>query len=421
MNFAERYPGFVEIDYINIMTRRNKDNRLVDLSKYQTDMRGEKTQVLKTSVIFECGDNYRVVTDLYSTAGFADFYTLDANGSLTSYNGEEVVAAMMSWVLSDVHETVYFTQYHGETVDIAFANLLVCAGYYVDVIDLKNDKEIDEETGERVLNRKLKDAAMIIISNPQTDFERAAVGSGLKSEIERLRDYVNGGGNLLITLDPYVKKLNVLESFIDEYGISFATTTDEKTGRVARNIVKDSAGAITLDGFTLVAEYANTPVGESIEDKVSEYSNGGVIIREVSALELSGSAKPLLKSSASSELEAHGVTVDRGGNYTIAAYSDVTLESGESAKVFVVPSIYLAVSDALVSREYSNKDFIYALFDEYFESGTAIYGCNDVLYDTATLENLTMKSARIYTVIIMAIPTALAITGVAVIVRRRQR
>jgi hypothetical protein len=75
--FAERYPGFIEIDFINVMTRRNKDGKLVDLSKYQKDMRGEETKILKTSVIFECGDNYRVVTDLYSSAGFADFYTLN--------------------------------------------------------------------------------------------------------------------------------------------------------------------------------------------------------------------------------------------------------------------------------------------------------------------------------------------------------
>ena len=416
--FAERYPGFIEIDYINIMTRRNKDGKLVDLAKYQKldtdrndgDENAEdvKMPILKTSVIFECGENYRVVTDLYSTAGFADFYTLDASGNLTSYNGEEVVAAMMSWVLHDEHKTVYFTQYHSEVVDPAFANLMVCAGYNINVIDLKK-QDVPE------------DAAMVIISNPKSDFERGAEGTGVTSEIERLRDYLNRGGNLMITLDPYVKKLAVLESFIAEHGISFSTSVDPKSGRVARNIVKDNSGAITLDGFTLVAEYANNKLAKDIEDTVSEYSDGDVIIREVSALELTGNAKPLLRSSSTSELEAHGMTVDKGGKYAIAAYSDTALENGGHAKVFVVPSIYLAVSDALVSRGYSNKDFVYALFENYFGSSVAPYGCNDVLYDTDTLENLTMRSAKIYTAVIMAIPAVLAVIGTVVIVRRRQR
>lgn len=408
LEFAERYPSFIDIDYINVMTRRNKDGKLVDLSKYQTDMRGEATKILKTSVIFECGENYRVVTDFYSTAGFADFYTLDSSNNLTSYNGEEVVASMMSWVLSDTHETAYFTQYHSEVVDIAFANLLVCAGYYIDVIDLKSEAVPD-------------DAAMVVISNPKTDFERGAEGTEIVSEIERLRAYLNRGGNLMVTLDPYAKRLAVLESFIAEYGISFSTSVDSESGRLARNIVKDYSGAITPDGFTLVADYADNELANAINAKVSEFSDGNVIIREVSALELSGNAKPLLVSSSASVLEAHGGTIDTSGRYAIAAYSDVTLGGGASAKIFVVPSIYLAVSDALVSRGYSNKDFVYALLEKYFESGTAPYGCNDVIYETDTLENLTMRSARIYTAVIMAIPVVLAVVGTVVIVKRRQR
>ena len=408
LELRERYSDLIEIDYINIMTRRNQKGELVDISKYQTDMRGEKTKILKTSVIFECGDNYRVLTDLYSTAGFADFYTLDASGNLTSYNGEEVAAAMMSWVLCDTHETAYFTQYHGEVVDIAFANLLVCAGYYIDVLDLKSTAVPD-------------DAAMVIISNPRSDFERGAEGSNIVSEIERLRAYLNRGGNLMVSLDPYVKKLAVLESFVAEYGIKFSTTTSSESGREARNIVKDYSGAITLDGFTLVAEYAKNDLANAISNKVSEYSDGKVIIREVSALELSGSAMPLLTSSKASVLEAHGDEVDSKGSYAIAAYSDVALENGEHAKLLVVPSIYLAVSDALVSHGYSNKDFVYALLEKYFESGIAPYGCNDVLYVTDTLENLTMRSARIYTTIIMTVPVAFAAVGAVIIIKRRHR
>jgi len=408
--FQERYPTLVEIDYINVLTRRNKDGKLVDLGKYQKDMRGNETKVLKTSVIFECGENYRVITDRSTSAGFADFYTLSSSNQLTSYNGEEVVAAMMSWVLSydaENPKVAFFTQYHGETSDPSFANLLACAGYYVDVLDLKTIDKVPDE------------AAMVVISNPRADFERGA-GSGIDSEIEKLRAYLDRGGNLLVTLDPYVKKLEVLESFIAEYGISLASTSED-AARPLRKIVKDYSGSVMLDGFTLVAEYADSELAKEISGRVSEYSDGGVIIREASALELLGNAKPLLTSSGASVLEANGKTLDRSGSYAIAAYSDKTYENGKTSRLLVIPSVYIAASDALVSREYSNKDFIYALFEKYFGSGIAPYGCNDVLFETSTLENLTMRKARIYTALIMAVPVALAVTGAVIIVKRRQR
>lgn len=406
LEFQKRYPSLVELDYINVMTRRNSKGELVDLDRYKTDMRGEETYVLKTSVIFECGNNYRVITDAYTSTGFSGFFTLNSENVADAYNGEEVMAAMMSWVLKDEHKTVYFTQYHGEVVDIAFSNLLSCAGYYIDVIDLRSERVPD-------------DAAMVVIANPKTDFEKGAEGSNIVSEIERLRSYLARGGNLLVTLDPYVKKLAVFESFIAEHGIAFSTTETD-SGRLARNIVKDPSNAITVDGFTLVADYAAGQVAKSISDKVSEFDSGDVILREVSALTLSNGAQPILVSSSSSVLEADGKQIDAGGGYTLAAYSENTTENGVS-KLVVIPSVYLAVSDALVSRGYSNKNFIYALFELVFGSDPAPYGCEAYLYDNMVLENLTMRKAKIYTALIMIVPVILSVCGAAIIVKRKNR
>ena len=44
-----------------------------------------------------------------------------------------------------------------------------------------------------------------------------------------------------------------------------------------------------------------------------------------------------------------------------------------------------------------------------------------MLYDTATLENLVMGTARIYTAVIMAFPVAIAAVGAVVIIRRKNR
>lgn len=404
-NYAERYSDVIELDYINIITRRNKNGELVDLSKFTKDMQGNDAYIKESSVIFECGNNYRVLTDLATTSGYVDFFTLNEEGYVTSYNGEEVMAGMICWVLADEHKKAYFTEKHGEVADVSLSNLLASAGYFVDIIDLRR-------------NEVPADADLLIISNPTADFEMAAPGTGVRSEIERIETYLERGGNLFVSIDPYVKKLTVLESFLSKWGIGFSTS-DTKRGEV-KNIIKDPYNAITTDGFTVIAEYADSPLANLMREKTESVSDGGIILSTVSALEISGDAKPLLYSSSSAELYANGEPVNSDGTYCISAYSERDVESGK-ATVFVIPSVYLAVSDTLVSRGYSNKEFLYALFDEFYGAENMPYGCRAILLDTTTLENLKLGTAKIYTAIIMAVPVAIAIVGAVIIIKRKHR
>ena len=406
--FEERYPDFIEVRYIDIITQRLDGGKgeLVDLSKYKTDMRGKETAIRTYSMIFEYGETYRVVTDSYSGVGFADFYTLDSQKYSTSYNGEEVMAGLISWVVSDEHKNAYFTQNHSEIVDISFSNLLACAGYYVNVVDLQKD-DIPS------------DCDMLVISNPSTDFKKSRYGDAYY-EIEKIENYMQKGGNLYVALDPYISNLKNLEGLLSEYGIGFSTT--ELTGGAeVRNIVTDERDSVKSDGMTIVAEYPKTDLASRISKRVSSFSKGSVIVRDVCALELSGGAEPLLLSSDASVLDASGKVVDEGGSYAISAVSSRTEESGATSRVVVIPSVYLAVSDSLVSRGYVNKDFLFATFEEFFGAGNMPYGCKDVVYNTDTLENLKMGTAKLYTALIMLVPTAVSVVGAVVVIRRKNR
>ena len=399
-NFKEKYSSLVELDFVNIITKKSEvTGEYVNLSKFATNMEGQKTSIQKTSVIFESGKNHRVVSD-------ASFFTFDSNMYITSYNGEEVMASMMSWVLADEHKKAYFTQHHGESADPAFANLLACAGYYVDVVDLRKEKVPD-------------DASLLVISNPTSDFE-ASKDSTVFAEMDRLLAYVERGGNLFVTLDPYAKTLPILEGFLASHGITLSTT-EIASGKRVRNIVKDSENAITADYFTFVAEYSSNALANKISDTVKKNGDGGVMLKDVSAITLSGNAKALLKTSSDAVLEANGKTVSEKGSYCIAAYSEYFTESGGKTNIFVVPSIYLAVSDVLIANGYSNKDFTYALFEQLYGAEGMPYGCEPLLYGSQTLENLTMGTARIYTTIALLVPTVILAVGVAVIIRRKYR
>ena len=408
LKFKERYGDFITIEYLNLITRQN--NRGEDVSekiqKWQTDMRGNKNYLAKGSVIFECGESYKVVTDTYTSAAFADFYTLDSEMQVTSYNGEAYMASMINWVTVNSHPTAYFTVGHSEQFDRAFLNLLVSAGYYLGTVDLKTE-EVPS------------DADLLIISNPLSDFEEGVAGSGVRTEKERLKTYVEKGKNLYVAFDPYVAKLPVFEGMLAEWGIKFSETVSEN--KPIRNIIKDSTNAITSDGFTLVADFADNDVAKAVSGTVDNYSEGSVIVRQAAALELSGNAVPLLVSTSSSSLYASGEQVDNKGSYPVAACAKINVGGEMEASVCVVSSVYMAVADALITDGYSNTDFFYSLFDNFYGQDGMPYGCNVMRWEVTMLENLTMGKARLYTALIMTLPVAIAITGIVIVSKRKYR
>ena len=451
--FEAKYPEFIELRFINLLTKMDEYGKIVDLDVYSdvvcsnvideqsgrvckktvryvdvdqdkpkcsycgADLDLKKDVVRnfsQNSVIFETGEgenfSYRVLTDKRSSAGFVDFYTLDSNTNVVAYNGEEVMASMISWVLHKNHPIAYFTQNHGESAEIALTNLLACAGYYVEVINLRKSEIPD-------------DAGMVIISNPTVDFDMSDPSSETRGEINKLEDYLKGGGKLYAALDPYVKELPNLEGMLSRWGITMSKPDNENKDVFVRNIIKESANAITPDGYTFVASHADNEVSSAILDKVTKYGNDRILVSQVAALELDASkgAMPLLVSGSASLTYAGGEMTDSAGSYPVAAYSVRAEEGGKSSTVLVIPTAYITSTDSFLSTKYSNKNFLYATFEELFGAHKSPRGCNQILYKTKILENLTMGTARIYTAIILAVPAALTVVGIITITRRKNR
>ena len=406
----ERYPELIDLRFVSLLTKMDESGRLVDFDKYLED---GKNNLKQNSVIFECGEgeewSCRVITDNATGAGFVDFYTLDSSANIVSYNGEEVMAAMISWVLHDEHPVAYFTQNHGETADVAFSNLLTCAGFYVEAINLRK-------------NEIPQDAGLIIVSNPTSDFELSVENANVRGEINKLEDYLERGGKLYVALDPYVKELKNLEGLLKKWGITLSSQYDEN-GVLVRNIVRENANAITTDGYTFVATHADNAVSNKVLEKVQKYGNDRVLMSEVTKLELDETlgAAPLLISGTTSSTHAGGEQTDNEGSYAVAAYSKRAGADGKESTVFVIPTAYITASDAFISESYSNKDFIYSVLEVLFDSNPTPRGCNAVTYRTSILENLTMGRAKTYTVIVLIIPALLAVFGTVTIIRRKNR
>ena len=206
----EMHPDFIELRFVNSVTGYEAaTEQYVDLKPYTED---GTVRIRPTSIIFECEGNFRVMTG--GSTGYEDFFSLTSSGEVYAYNGEEVLASMICWVTESEHKTVYFTQNHGETADIALNSAFVSAGYYVDTINLRKQNVPD-------------DAALVVISNPINDFEKSADVSGATAELDRLEKYLSRGGNLYVALDPLVKKLNHLEEYLSKWGFELYEGEDE--------------------------------------------------------------------------------------------------------------------------------------------------------------------------------------------------
>ncbi len=411
--YAERY-SFVKLKFINLLTKMDENGTIVkDLDRYKTDMRGKETPLSTTSVIFSSGEgkneNYRVLTDVQTTAGFSDFYTLDSTGNLYAYSGEEVIGSMISWVLTKEHKVAYFTENHGETVDMTLGHLLACAGYYIETINLRTTGAVPS------------DAAFLAISNPISDFERAEDGAAVDTELERIDRYLASGGKMYVAIDPYSKELKNLEALLEEYGITLSGK-DGKYG-YSRELVLDPSEAFPTDSMSFVASFGDSDMALKITDNIKESDSKRVLLSQVSRLELDPAlgAEALLLSSPSSRVLWEGETVSEDGGYAVAAYSTRDEGEGISSSVVVIPTVLMTGADVLTSNGYLNRDFVYSTLTEVFGASTAIYGARSVIYSSGVVENLTQSSAVAFTVLLMIIPVALAVTGAVVVIRRKRR
>lgn len=387
---AERH-DFIEISNVNIYLQPKKLAKY----KYTIDENGNQVQsavINKETVIIANKENYRVLT-------LSDFFILNSNGVITSYNGEEVMLSALSWVQRETHPIAYFTNTHGENVSslLAFYNVLINSGYDVRTIDLFSEK-IDES------------AELIIMSNPIYDIERAADGSGIISEAEQLSAFLSRGGTLFVGLDPYIKsELTQLRAFLSEWGME----TDA-------SIIMDSENAISHDGYTLVTKYADSELGREIYSEIEKYNKSYTIVKDASPIILEdrekAQASAILTAYPSAKAYKNGKLSSDEGSFVLLAMA----QSGEG-KVILSSGAYLVANDVLNSEVYSNRELLFTLLEQAGCDYTT-KGANALPIASNMLEGLTTRVSDLYaTLLIIIIPLAVGACAFVVVTKRKNR
>ncbi len=160
------------------------------LQKYM----GDNTQFNVYSVIFECGDKFRVV-DINDTIGMNQ-----QTGQVQSLSAEQKFTSALMYVSNDASVKVGVVQGHNEVPFDSFDSIVLEPENY-DAVELNlSTADIPE------------DVNMLIIASPQRDFT--------PDEIDVLDAYFDRGGRAQLLIDFSTESLPVLEGYLKEWGVT---------------------------------------------------------------------------------------------------------------------------------------------------------------------------------------------------------
>ena len=356
------------------------------------------------------------------------FFVTDTNtGKVWAYNGEEIFAAACLAVTADEEPTAYFTTRHGESVDAAFVNTLIKAGYAVNTIDLAT-ADIPA------------DCRLLIINDPLWDFAGYNIyDKDAVSEIAKIDKFLENNGTLMVFKDPETEYLKNLEEFLYEWGIVFGD-----------GVVTDLGNSITMDGKSIVAEYPSGTLAASIHKDISSLAappktivksaspiyvsdiytagrdeNGGATnsyvysgnnaYRELSAVLLSPSSASVVK---------FGETVDTAGSYNLMTVTrELNTRDNDTYYAYVVAAgtRYFTSPDYLESNTYANENILYyALRMMGREKVPANIDFKE--FSSTEIEDMTSAEAiRTTVLLVTVIPLLAAICGIVITTRRKYR
>ena len=462
--------------YMSVMLDNYFDNielRTVNVALNPTAVSGYKTtsltEISPSDIIIAYGDRYRVVNAEV-------FWYRDGDGELFSYNGEYKIASLFKSVSAYSgagNASAYFVTDHGETYYdetrpdenrelLNFIYALEDAGLKIKTLKLDEVERIPA------------DCALLIINNPLTDFAPDPEHTNefyYVSPLEKIDRYLIADyGSILVAKD-FERELPLLEEFLGEWGFEFenALVKDDvhniadKNGTATQivgeyNTDDDSYGMAVYSEFAslnsapkfIVPSTGYIKCSFGLEDAI--FDNGA-----------SGSTRiysPFIFSSG----EAAAYSKDADGNYTLLhsekgrkdliavttrkELNSVTNENKYSY-VMCANSADFLTNPFIGSSAYSNYDVLVAtalnttraddhasmelggislsspsfggkmlVTDKLSSQGQAIYH-KDPSEPIKYNYGITLPEIVLYSIMIFLVPTAIAVVGIVIRVKRK--
>ncbi len=385
--FAARY-DFFSYRHLNVT---------LDYKELEVYAEKHDVTISDSTVIVSSPDTGESIVRALST-----FYVYDEESEDESmvYNGEEIVATMVSRVMKTERPIALFTTGHGETPTVSLMNQLYSAGYDVTTADISL-QSIEEK------------CSLIVIASPLYDFEEYADKS-LVSEISRLRDFMLDGGNILVLRAPENGALPRLDAFLASFGLVTA----------GEAYLTDTSAAIDIDGSALLLSYAEGRA-EGILSTVKDTTSAPMVFADCGKITLQEGegyeAYPLLFTSSSAAEYLGGERISQADDtgYAVAAVSECAAKNGGTGKLMLINAANAADKILLETDGYANETLFYA-FAEYGSGLVTPKGCGVILINTYPLEGMNRQVANIWLAILaVGCPLAVSVAGTVVVLRRK--
>ena len=232
LQLQKQFPDAIDVSFINVE---------LDPSLAQPYKVTSTSSIYPTSVIVEFGTEYRVLNQ-------NSFFTVNEDNVAWAYSGEKAFSSNILSVTRAESPICCVTTNHGEKIENIpeFLKLIEKAGYIVRLIDFEKE-EIPA------------DCRVIITYDPQTDFKGFGnMGESGKSEIDKLDRYLDGAFSYMLFVDNETPKLNNLEEYLEEWGVSINRANGENY------TMKDTERHVDKDGYSLIANYATRGSGANL-------------------------------------------------------------------------------------------------------------------------------------------------------------
>lgn len=341
------------------------------------------------------------VIDYYDIYEYSYDYTTYST-VLEGYDAEGQITSAIQYVTMDSSELpkIYEITGHGEVaLSGSFLEALVKANITTEELTLLKEDEV------------LEDAAMIIINAPTSDFS--------SDDVQKVIDYIERGGNVMITCNFEYQGLANFESILAEYGMSRVTGLVMENDR---NYIYGGTPYYLLPDVSYT-DYSSTASGGYIFAPYSQAVAYGEATDTISYTELLvTSDKAVSKTNVATAITSELEEGDVAGPFAVAVAMEKVIDNETTARVVVVGSDTLFTDSAseIVSGNNVNMftDTVATLVGETELSLSVIES------KPYTMSNLTVTAADglLFGLSIMLfIPLALLITGISIWVVRRKK
>lgn len=429
----EEFEGYVDLQYIDV----ERNPSAVSRFKITSDV-----DIPTDSVIVEFEGQYKIL-------GLRSFYVFAEtdNTKPVGFNGEKQFASAMLAVTRASTPIACLTNNHGENIEniSGFKTTLEEAGYEVKTLNLETE-EIPE------------DCRLVIVFGPQNDFMSVRTGTSDINEIGKLDDFLQDGNSMMVFMDPETPVLPNFEEFIAEWGIHFdrnATTGDAQ-------YVVDKQQALNASGQTFKAKYPVSGLGyDLLGDMADDSVPQTIVFKNAMSISYPSEFKmqhytpqdttdpddkpydygynapyaihPIFTSTKTATRVSGGEIIANEGNvaYNLMTVTDNTkyvttdadngFSSAISSYVVACGSTEFASNEFLQTNSYGNTDALLMIMANIGLEVVPV-GLKYKPFADTTIDTLEQGDAVVYTVVLIALPTVLAlVSGAVVLIRRKYR